>query len=116
MTENRKPSEILRQQAAEEENDIKAFAIGGKVIREERKERFEENYLPALREKFEVYERPNGSYTIDETPFGVIDYFPKANKVLIRANRKWHTAGMKWMRKNLLNENTDNHGTENSKD
>lgn len=106
MTEPRKPSEILRQQAAQEENDIKAFGIGGKVIREERNERFLENYLPALKAKYEVYPRENGSYTIDETEFGVVDYFPKANKILIRKNNKWIDAGMKWMKKNLLTDTT----------
>lgn len=100
---DKKKSEILREQSASEENDFRALAIGGKAIREERNERFVEKMLPELKAKYEVYERDNGSYTIDETPFGVIDYFPKANKVLIRKDNKWHDMGMKWMRKNLLN-------------
>lgn len=104
MTIQRKRSELLSEQAAEEDNDFKALALHTQSIRESRLERFEEKLLPLLQEKFQVYERKNGSYTIDETKFGAIDYFPKANKLLIRKSNKWKTAGMKWMRENLLND------------
>ena len=48
----------------------------------------------------------NHKFTIDtdaqEEKFGVIDYFPKANKVLIRKDNKWIKPGLKWIITNLL--------------
>jgi hypothetical protein len=34
--------------------------------------------------------------------YGVVDYFPKANKVLIRKENSWKPHGLKWMLDNLF--------------
>jgi len=98
-----KNSEILKQQADEEENDLKALGVYTKVLREERYERFE-NYKEKLLQKgynLTEYEA-NGKITIENTPFGIVDYFPKANKILIRRSNDWKTMGLKWIITNLL--------------
>lgn len=98
-----KKSDKLKLESQQEENDLKALGIGKKVLREERNERFEDKYLEQIKSKYEVYGDANsGKYTIDDTEFGVIDFFPKANKILIRKENKWMTGGLKWIKENLL--------------
>ena len=83
---------------AEEDNDLKAMGIGKKLIRVERKERFEDGYLPKLEKKFKVTQDVlSGRYTFDSANHGVIDFYPKANKVLIRKLNKWIKPGLNWM-------------------
>lgn len=98
-----KKSEELKVQASQEENDLIAFGIYAKAIREGRSEKFEEHYLPALKIKYPVESRINGSYTITTQDFGILDYFPKANKLLIREKNKWIKPGLKWIYNNLFN-------------
>lgn len=100
-----KKSEQLEQEAHAEENDLKALGIYNKALREKRLERFE-TYLSDLEKRgYEIVE-DNHKYTIDtdtqEIKFGIIDYFPKANKVLIRKKNKWVKPGLKWIIDNLL--------------
>ena len=99
-----KKSEQLRQEAQAEENDFKAMGIYRKVLREERLERFE-NYIDVLLERgfnLTFYEQ-QGKTTIEtDSKFGIIDYYPKANKVLIRKQNKWITGGLKWIINNLI--------------
>ena len=97
-----KKSEELKQQMAEEDNDIKAFGIGSKVIREQRSERFEDKWLSILISLYDVLYDNNGKYTIKSDSHGVLDYFPKANKLLIRNKNKWVKPGLKWITKNLI--------------
>ena len=98
-------SEELEKQAQAEENDLKALGIYNKALREKRLERFE-TYLEQLEKAgYEMLEN-NHKYTIDtdtqEIKFGIIDYFPKANKVLIRKDNRWIKPGLKWIVDNLL--------------
>lgn len=94
-------SEELRKKAEQEDNDLKALGIYTKVIREERSERFEK-YLPQLQEKYDVREDIADKFTIETEKFGTVDFFPKANKILIRKRNKWIKPGLRWIRKNLL--------------
>ena len=96
-----KKSEELHQQAAEEDNDIKAFGILCKSLREKRSEKFSE-WLPLLAHRYDVLERPNGSFSIRTEEFGILDYFPKANNLLIRRENTWKKPGLRWIIKNLL--------------
>jgi hypothetical protein len=100
-------SEELRKQANAEENDLKALGIYNKSLREKRLERFETHILDLERQGYEIVEN-NHKYTIDtdtqEVKFGIIDYFPKANKVLIRKDNRWIKPGLNWILKNLLNK------------
>ena len=97
-------SNELRKQAESEENDFKAMGLYTKVLREERSERFE-NYKDKLLQagynltEFEV----QGKFTIEPTKFGIVDYYPKSNKVLIRKENKWITGGLRWIIGSLLN-------------
>lgn len=99
-----KKSEELTSAAHNEENDIKSFALLCKALREKRSEKFIEDYLPLLEMRFPLEQRTNGSYSISTQDFGVIDYFPKANKLLIRKDNKWIKPGLKWILNNLLIE------------
>lgn len=59
-----KESENLRERLLSEENDLKAIGLGKKLIREERKETFEEDWLPQLRKECIVnHDSVMGRYT-----------------------------------------------------
>jgi hypothetical protein len=99
---SKQKSNELRQQVAVEDNDFKAMSLHTKIIREDRAETFEENYLWQLQEKFTVsHDQHTGKYTIDTSMYGVVDFFPKANKLLIRRSNKWLKPGLQWMIKHL---------------
>ena len=105
MAEGNKKSEELRKQAAEEDNDLKAFGLIGKANRESRNEDFIEKHLPLLKAKFTVEEKAEEhKYTLTTPQFGTIDFWPKSNKVLIRKKNKYIPSGLKWLVANLLNE------------
>jgi hypothetical protein len=98
---NQKSNE-LRQQVAVEGNDFKAMSLHTKIIREDRAETFEENYLWQLQQMYSViHDEHTGKYTIATQKYGVIDFFPKANKLLIRRSNKWLKPGLQWMIKHL---------------
>ena len=104
-----KKSEELRQQGHAEDNDLKALGLYNKSLREGRHERFTEGTLPMLlKNGYEVSYDDNGKYTIDtdsqEEMYGIVDFFPKANKLLIRKKNKWIKPGNKWLLKNLIKE------------
>lgn len=96
----KKSEELTSQQ---EDNDIKSFALACRALKEKRSEKFIEDYLPVLNLRYPIEKRDNGSYTISTQDYGIIDYFPKANKVLIREENKWIKPGLKWIFNNLIN-------------
>lgn len=96
-----KTSEQLQHQASKEDNDFRSLALLTKALRENRSERFIEDWLPVFMRMYPVEARLNGSYSITTQKFGTIDYFPKANKVLIRKTNKWIKPGLKWLISNL---------------
>lgn len=98
-------SEELEIQSQNEDNDIKAFALLCKSLREKRSEKFEGGWLQLLEQKYNVVKRDNGSYTIATQEYGIIDYFPKANKTLIRSNNRWEKPGLRWIINNLFRDN-----------
>jgi len=98
-----KESERFRIEAEREENDLAALGKYTKAIREERKERFEEIWLEKLQEQTEIIKRDNGSYTFN-SKYGIIDYFPKSNKLLIRNQNKWKKPALEFILRNLLNQ------------
>lgn len=97
-----KKSEKLKRQAEREENDLKALGLYTKVLREERIESFEKNWLPKFQESHIVKPGPSQSYIIYSTRYGIIDYFPKANRALLRKRQKWIKPALQWLVKNLL--------------
>jgi hypothetical protein len=94
-----KKSEELRQQLAEEDNDLKAMGLMNKVLRERREEKFEETWLPKIKSNFDCIDElsTKGKLIILSTFYGKLDYYPKANKVLIRNKNKWVKPGLKWL-------------------
>jgi hypothetical protein len=92
-----KKSEQLKIESQKEENDIKSFALGAKVIREERIEKFEETWLPKLKERYTVHYDANAHRYTFTTDHGVIDFYPKANKLLIRSISQWIKPGLTWI-------------------
>ncbi len=95
-------SDKIKRALSEEDNDSKALGLHCKLIREERSDKFEDNFLSKLKESFKVdYDANMGRYSITSDD-GIIDFYPKANKVLIRKKNKWVKPGLNWLLKNLL--------------
>jgi hypothetical protein len=92
-------SDKLREQLATEENDLKALGIGKQIIREERLERFEEEWLEKITNSPKVtqYQMANGGYIFWFNDGNIIDFYPKANKLLIRRKNKWIKPALKWL-------------------
>lgn len=98
-------SNELRKQSESEENDLKAMGLYTKVLREERSERFENYKDKLLKAGYNLTEfEAKGKFTIEPTNFGIVDYYPKSNKVLIRKENKWITGGLRWIIGSLLND------------
>lgn len=96
-------SDELEQLASYEDNDLKALSLVTKAIREKRDERFGQYYNKLISLGYNIeYSEPSNRYTIKTSKYGIIDYYPKANKILIRSINKWHTAGLRWIIKNLI--------------
>jgi DNA-binding winged helix-turn-helix (wHTH) protein len=100
-----KKSEDLKKEAAESDNDFQAMSLLNKSLRENRLERFQDYIIPLQQKGYDIVE-DNFKYTIDTDSqsimYGIIDYFPKANKLLIRKQNRWIKPGLAWITKNLL--------------
>lgn len=93
-----KKSEIIKEQLATEENDLKALGIERQLIREKRSERFEDMWLPKMKEKLNVkHDAQMGRYTFEFGGYGVIDFYPRANKLLFRVLNKWKKPALRWL-------------------
>lgn len=93
-----KASDQIREKLESEDNDLKALGLGTKLIKEERKERFEENWLPLIKELCDVqHDSACGRYTFELEGEGVVDFYPKANKLLIRKKNRWVKPALKWL-------------------
>lgn len=93
--------ETLRKEMSQEDNDLKALGISTKIIREERIERFRDKWYSRLKDKYDVEEVSYEQYRFKDEKFGVMDFYPKANKVHIHKENKWKDMGLKWIIKNL---------------
>lgn len=96
-------SEKIRQEAEKVDNDLAALGKLTKALREERKEKFEDFWLPKLEAKTKVEKRANGSYSFD-SKYGIIDFFSKANKLLIRKTGKWKKPGLQFIIRNIISQ------------
>ncbi len=100
-----KMSEQFKKEAQQEESDISYMAKMNKSMREARLERFEDGYAEKLESNKCIVIPFNGSKVVIDTQtekYGVVDYYPKANKILIRKNNKWLTQGLRWINDMLL--------------
>lgn len=97
-------SKRMKQEAHSEENDMAFLGQMKKAIRQERVEKAQP-WIENLKNNPEVisleYLEDLGKYIINTDKFGIIDYFPKANKILIRRQNKWITRGLNWIRNNI---------------
>lgn len=100
-----KKSEQLRIESGSIDSDLAYLGAANKIMREERDERFREEWLPKLMKQEVVvteYGLPQRKYEIESRkPFGTIDFYPKVNKVLIRKQNKWVKPGLQWLIKNF---------------
>lgn len=100
-----KKSEELKIEAQQEESDFAYMAKMNKSMREARLERFECGYTARLEANNCIVIPFNGSKVVIDTQtskYGILDYFPKANKILIRKDNKWITKGLRWINDTLL--------------
>ncbi len=101
-----KKSKILKQEANETDNDLAYLGKMIKVVREKNLEYFEDNgYIPLLEYNDCIVHPFVGSkFTIftQTDKYGIIDFYPKANRLLIRKQNKWHSHALKWIKQNLI--------------
>lgn len=102
-----KESEKITTQANQEENDLKALGLYTKAMREERMERFQEHFVPRLKEKLgdKFWQTDQYSYgfywKIGECEY-TFTFYPKANRLLLHQSNKWIKPGLGWIVKNIL--------------
>ena len=97
-----KKSEELRIEAQSAEKDYELLGLDRKIRREERAETFEDKWLQVLLEKVNVtYDDKTGKYTMRHKRLGTLDFYPKSNRILIRAGNKWYIRGLQWLIKNF---------------
>ena len=85
-------------------DDFRAFREYQRKIRENKYDKFCLKTLPKLQECDKVIhiERSVDKFTITTTNFGIIDIFPKANRLLVRKDNRWHSGAVRWIINNLL--------------
>ena len=87
----------------DDDNDFKYLNLSTKLIRAKRAEKAGVLTERLIAKGFEVTTgHAAGCITIRPTDYGIVDFYPKANKVLIRTNNAWKTDGKQWIIKNLL--------------
>jgi len=97
--------EKLEEELAGEENDLKALAIYKKILREKRTLKWENWKREIISSDLvlEYDEFPSqGKISFLIEKYNWVDYYPKANKVLIRQKNDWIKPGLKWLINNLL--------------
>jgi hypothetical protein len=98
-----KKSEQLQKELETEDNDLRALGLSTKVLREQRLERFEDEYLEKITSSPKVinYRVNTEGFTFWLNNGNILDYYPKANKVLIRRTNKWIKPGLQYLIKTL---------------
>lgn len=72
------------------------------TVRNDRNNKFKSEYLDRISLQYDVeYLESMERYTIYNTPFGDLDFYPKSNKLLIRKDNEWKKPGLNWIMKNL---------------
>ena len=88
--------------SSEEHNDY-GLRHTRRSLREERDKKFAE-WLPTLKEKCISieYNEKQWCYFIEHSKYGMIKFFPKANKVFQIRKEKWIKPGLRWLVQNIL--------------
>ena len=97
-----KESERLKMEADKDDsdNDFRCLNWARKIQRAKRKEKFEEKWLPKLMRNEVVVTDWGNKYVIcyiENDTQKTVDYYPKANKSLIRHLNKWVHPGLDWI-------------------
>lgn len=81
--------------------DVKEYQ---KKVREDKYGRFCSKTLPKLLEskKITSVEKFLDKFIIITNNFGIIDMFPKADRLLIRKNNEWHSGATEWILDNII--------------
>lgn len=88
--------------AGKEDNDAKAFALYAEANREQRSETFEKHAERLTKKGYiVVYYKGQEKYTVRPTKHGIIDYYPKTDRLILRTTGKWLNSGFKWILNNL---------------
>nr|DAQ21888.1 MAG TPA: hypothetical protein [Caudoviricetes sp.] len=82
----------------------KEFGDFVKALRESKYEDFVANTLPALQDSEEVNNITEECFcfAVSTKNYGVIDIFPKSNKIRIRRQNKWVKPILPWLRKYII--------------
>ena len=99
-----KESERVRKEMMEDnsDNDYRYVNYLRKIERAERMKKFEDKWLQLLLEKVNVtYDDKTGKYTMKHKRLGTLDFFPKANRILVRYENRWISRGLQWLIKNF---------------
>jgi hypothetical protein len=109
---NKLESEELIDAAHQEDNDLKYMGAMKKAKRHINLVRFQEENIKQRLIDAECFVNDD-----DETKIIIVtklnfiaDYFPKADKLLIRAQNKWITNGLNYIKKHYLLHNEDTKG------
>jgi len=90
----------------EDDNDFAYMRRHKEKTAQERLNSFNSNYLDKLIAKGFIITYPSvGKITIVTfAEFGIVDYFPKANRILVRKGNSWFGDANGWIKRNLINE------------
>lgn len=101
-------SKRMKLEAQQEDNDLVYLGKARKMYRQERLETFVEFYEKLIVEPLitSITEHTiQGKFEIKTTTkYGIVDYYPKADKILIRYSNTWKTKGLNWIKKFLISE------------
>lgn len=105
-----KLSQQIELEACKEENDLKAWSLHEKAYKQAKKESFEDDVLPLIKESKAVsfVTGKEHFYKIGFKDGSIYDYYPVKNRLMRNKPTKWYNDG-----KNILIallQNTTNHG------
>lgn len=89
----------------EEKNDFEILSDSTKEMRDGRNEAWETKWLPKFKAIFEddlTHDEAAGRWTL-KVGKEIYDFYPKANKVLVRSKNEWKKPGLKFLIKTFIN-------------
>lgn len=86
-------SEIYKEKALYEDNDLKAMGIAMKANREIKMENFIKNYLPLLKDRgISITGKPDSFLLVTEDK-SLVEYYPKADRLHFHNSNTWTPKG-----------------------
>lgn len=82
--------EELKAKLIDSDDKYLIRGVRKRILKRVRHERFVERYLPKLEERMEVsFIEDSCLYVFDMPPYGVVEFYPKPNKMYIRKLDTW---------------------------